>query len=236
MVGERGLTLSGGQRQRIAIARALLADPRILILDDATSSVDAQTEAAIRRGLDEALEGRTTFIVAHRLSTISLADEIVVLDGGRLVDRGTHDELLDRCPLYREIADSRPRRPGLPAARPRGARGGGAAVRRREDGRRRTAVSRPGSGCEEDQARESETGRRSATPGCSRSRSGGRSVATTIAAARSAGCSACSGPTGSASFWMMVALVLATAARARSSLPRRPGDRQGDHAAAISMR
>jgi ATP-binding cassette subfamily B protein len=105
MVGERGLTLSGGQRQRIAIARALLADPRILILDDATSSVDAQTEAAIRRGLDEALRDRTTFIVAHRLSTISLADEIVVLDGGRVVDRGTHEELLDRCPLYREIAD-----------------------------------------------------------------------------------------------------------------------------------
>jgi ATP-binding cassette subfamily B protein len=105
MVGERGLTLSGGQRQRIAIARALLADPRILILDDATSSVDARTEDAIRAGLDEALAGRTTFIVAHRLSTISLADEIVVLDGGRLVDRGTHDELLDRCPLYREIAD-----------------------------------------------------------------------------------------------------------------------------------
>ena len=105
MVGERGLTLSGGQRQRIAIARALLADPRILILDDATSSVDAQTEAAIRRGLDEALEGRTTFIVAHRLSTISLADEIVVLDEGRVVDQGTHEELIDRCPLYREIAD-----------------------------------------------------------------------------------------------------------------------------------
>ncbi|HWO48434.1 MAG TPA: ABC transporter ATP-binding protein [Solirubrobacterales bacterium] len=105
MVGERGLTLSGGQRQRIAIARALLADPRILILDDATSSVDARTEAEIRRGLDEALEGRTTFIVAHRLSTISLADEIVVLDAGRVVDRGTHEELLDRCPLYREIAD-----------------------------------------------------------------------------------------------------------------------------------
>ncbi|HET6832028.1 MAG TPA: ABC transporter ATP-binding protein [Solirubrobacterales bacterium] len=105
MVGERGLTLSGGQRQRIAIARALLADPRILILDDATSSVDAQTEAEIRKGLDEALEGRTTFIVAHRLSTISLADEIVVLDDGRIVDQGTHEELLDRCPLYREIAD-----------------------------------------------------------------------------------------------------------------------------------
>jgi ATP-binding cassette subfamily B protein len=105
LVGERGLTLSGGQRQRVAIARALLADPRILILDDATSSVDARTEAAIRAGLDEALADRTTFIVAHRLSTISLADEIVVLDGGRIVDRGSHDELLDRSPLYREIAD-----------------------------------------------------------------------------------------------------------------------------------
>ena len=105
IVGERGLTLSGGQRQRIAIARALLADPRILILDDATSSVDAQTEAEIKRGLSEALEGRTTFIVAHRLSTISLADEVVVMDRGRLVDRGTHDDLLDRCDLYREIAD-----------------------------------------------------------------------------------------------------------------------------------
>ncbi len=105
MVGERGLTLSGGQRQRLAIARALLADPRILILDDATSSVDSNTEAEIRRGLGEALAGRTTFIVAHRLSTISLADEVVVLDQGRIVDRGTHDELIDRCPLYREIAE-----------------------------------------------------------------------------------------------------------------------------------
>ncbi len=103
-VGERGLTLSGGQRQRIAIARALLADPRILVLDDATSSVDARTEAAIREGLTEAMRGRTTFIVAHRLSTISLADEIVVLDGGRVVDRGTHDELLESSPLYAEIA------------------------------------------------------------------------------------------------------------------------------------
>ena len=104
-VGERGITLSGGQRQRIAIARALLADPRILILDDATSSVDARTEAEIRRGLSEALAGRTTFIVAHRLSTISLADEIVVMDEGRIVDRGGHEELLERCDLYREIAD-----------------------------------------------------------------------------------------------------------------------------------
>ena len=105
VVGERGLTLSGGQRQRIAIARALLAEPRILILDDATSSVDARTEADIKQGLREAMEGRTTFIVAHRLSTISLADEIVVLDQGRIVDRGTHEELLDRCPLYGEIAE-----------------------------------------------------------------------------------------------------------------------------------
>jgi ABC-type multidrug transport system fused ATPase/permease subunit len=105
LVGERGLTLSGGQRQRVAIARALLADPRILILDDATSSVDARTEAAIKRGLREAMSGRTTFIVAHRMSTISLADEVVVMDAGRIVDRGTHDELLERCPLYAEIAE-----------------------------------------------------------------------------------------------------------------------------------
>jgi ABC-type multidrug transport system fused ATPase/permease subunit len=104
-VGERGLTLSGGQRQRVAIARALLADPRILILDDATSSVDATTEAAIKAGLREAMAGRTTFIIAHRLSTVSLADEIVVLDGGRVVDRGTHEELLAGCGFYREIAE-----------------------------------------------------------------------------------------------------------------------------------
>src|SRR5215203_974077 len=104
-VGERGLTLSGGQRQRVAIARALLADPRILILDDATSSVDATTEAEIKAGLREAMAGRTTFIIAHRLSTVSLADEIVVLDGGRIVDRGSHQELLDGCGFYREIAE-----------------------------------------------------------------------------------------------------------------------------------
>jgi ABC-type multidrug transport system fused ATPase/permease subunit len=105
LIGERGLTLSGGQRQRIAIARALLANPRILILDDATSSVDARTEAAIKRGLREVMAGRTTFIVAHRMSTISLADEIVVIDGGTIVDRGSHEELLERCPLYAEIAE-----------------------------------------------------------------------------------------------------------------------------------
>lgn len=105
VVGERGLTLSGGQRQRVAIARALIADPRILILDDATSSVDARTEALITDGLREVMAGRTTFIVAHRLSTISLADEIVVMDEGRIVDRGTHEELLERCPLYAELAE-----------------------------------------------------------------------------------------------------------------------------------
>jgi ATP-binding cassette subfamily B protein len=104
-VGERGLTLSGGQRQRVAIARALLADPRILILDDATSSVDATTEAAIKAGLQEAMAGRTTFIIAHRLSTVSLADEIVVMDGGTVVDRGTHEELMAGCGFYREIAE-----------------------------------------------------------------------------------------------------------------------------------
>jgi ABC-type multidrug transport system fused ATPase/permease subunit len=103
-VGERGLTLSGGQRQRLAIARALLADPRILVLDDATSSVDATTEQAIKAALREVMAGRTTFVIAHRLSTIALADEIVVLEDGRVAARGTHAELLERSPLYAEIA------------------------------------------------------------------------------------------------------------------------------------
>ena len=105
VVGERGLTLSGGQRQRVSIARALLADPRILILDDATSSVDATTERTIKDGLREVMEGRTTLIIAHRLSTVALADEVVVMDGGRIVDRGAHAELLDRCGFYSEIAE-----------------------------------------------------------------------------------------------------------------------------------
>jgi ABC-type multidrug transport system fused ATPase/permease subunit len=105
VVGPRGYTLSGGQRQRVAIARALLADPRILILDDATSSVDARTEAAIKEGLREVMTGRATFIIAHRLSTVSLANEVVVMDAGRIVDRGRHEELLERCSFYSEIAE-----------------------------------------------------------------------------------------------------------------------------------
>jgi ATP-binding cassette subfamily B protein len=103
LVGERGLTLSGGQRQRIAIARAVLANPRILILDDATSSVDASTEQEIKLALAEVMHGRTTFVIAHRLSTITLAQEIVVLDGGHVVAQGDHDALLETSELYREI-------------------------------------------------------------------------------------------------------------------------------------
>ncbi len=105
LVGERGFTLSGGQRQRLAIARAIVADPRILILDDATSSVDASTEQAIKLALRRLMRGRTTLIVAHRLSTITLADEIVVLEAGRVAARGDHDELLQRSDIYREIVE-----------------------------------------------------------------------------------------------------------------------------------
>jgi ABC-type multidrug transport system fused ATPase/permease subunit len=108
-VGERGLTLSGGQRQRVAIARALIQDPRILILDDATSSLDATTEARVKQALSEVMRGRTTVIIGHRLSTIALADRIAVLDGGGLSAVGTHDELLESSDLYREIAEK-----GLP--------------------------------------------------------------------------------------------------------------------------
>ena len=109
VVGERGLTLSGGQRQRVSIARTLIKDPRVLILDDATSSVDATTEAEIKAAMRELMRDRTTFVIGHRLSTIALADEIVVLDDGRVAARGTHDELLEQSDLYREIAEK-----GLP--------------------------------------------------------------------------------------------------------------------------
>ncbi len=111
MIGERGLTLSGGQRQRIAIARAIVARPRILILDDATSSVDASTEQEIKLALAELMAGRTTFVIAHRLSTISLADRILVLEDGRLADSGSHEKLLRTSPLYHEIVTGGPSQP-----------------------------------------------------------------------------------------------------------------------------
>ena len=103
VVGERGYTLSGGQRQRIAIARALLVNPPILILDDATSAIDVKVEQRIHSSLRVLMEGRTTLIIAHRLSTISLADRVVLLDGGRIVADGTHAELLASTPLYSEV-------------------------------------------------------------------------------------------------------------------------------------
>jgi len=105
IVGERGVTLSGGERQRVAIARALLMNPRILILDDSTSSVDTQTEKLIQAALDALMEGRTTFVIAHRLSTVRRADIILVMDKGQIVERGTHDELLKQGGLYKEIHD-----------------------------------------------------------------------------------------------------------------------------------
>ena len=102
-VGERGVTLSGGQKQRIAIARAMLMDPRILILDDATASVDTETEHLIRLALDRLMQGRTTFVIAHRLSTVQRADCILVLEKGHIIARGSHNELLETSPLYHEI-------------------------------------------------------------------------------------------------------------------------------------
>jgi ATP-binding cassette subfamily B protein len=105
-VGERGTTLSGGQKQRIAIARALLLDPRILILDDSTSSVDLATEAQIQAALDRLMKGRTSFVIAQRISTVMNADLILVLDKGSIVASGKHAELLDESPIYAEIYNS----------------------------------------------------------------------------------------------------------------------------------
>ena len=105
VVGERGIRLSGGQRQRLAIARAVLADPRILLLDEATSSLDSESEALIQDGLRSLRHGRTTFVIAHRLSTIRSADQILVLEDGEIVERGTHDELLALGGRYRQLYD-----------------------------------------------------------------------------------------------------------------------------------
>jgi subfamily B ATP-binding cassette protein MsbA len=105
IVGERGVKLSGGQRQRVAIARAILADPAILILDEATSSLDSESEQLIQDGLSALRAGRTTFVIAHRLSTIQSADQILVIEGGEIVERGNHPELLARAGRYRQLYD-----------------------------------------------------------------------------------------------------------------------------------
>ena len=102
-IGERGVKLSGGQRQRLAIARAVLADPRILILDEATSNLDTESERAIQQGLDRLIQGRTCLVIAHRLSTIAAADRILVIDDGQVIEEGTHRELMDRDGRYREM-------------------------------------------------------------------------------------------------------------------------------------
>jgi len=137
VVGERGLTLSGGQRQRIALARALLGDPRILLLDDATSAVDAKVEHEIHAALRDIMRGRTTLLVAHRRSTLHLADRIVVVDAGRVVDQGSDAELLERCALYRSMSSGKDETPvevlaaqvgAVSAAMVKGARTAGVAV------------------------------------------------------------------------------------------------------------
>ena len=105
LVGEKGVTLSGGQKQRVAIARTIIKNPRILILDDATSSVDLETESDIRGALENLMENRTTFIIAHRIQSVMKADLIVVLDKGEIIQMGNHEELLSQEGIYRQIFD-----------------------------------------------------------------------------------------------------------------------------------
>jgi ABC-type multidrug transport system fused ATPase/permease subunit len=105
IVGERGIKLSGGQRQRVSIARAILANPKVLILDEATSSLDSESEEMIQDGLRALRSGRTTFVIAHRLSTIRSADQILVMEGGEIVERGTHSELLAKAGRYKQLHD-----------------------------------------------------------------------------------------------------------------------------------
>src|SRR6185436_9051797 len=105
VVGERGVKLSGGQRQRVSIARAILAQPRVLILDEATSSLDSESEEMIQDGLKTLRSGRTTFVIAHRLSTIRSADQILVMEGGEIVERGSHAELLEKNGRYKQLHD-----------------------------------------------------------------------------------------------------------------------------------
>jgi subfamily B ATP-binding cassette protein MsbA len=106
IVGERGIKLSGGQRQRVAIARALLADPRILILDEATSSLDSESEGLVQAALERLMEGRTTLVIAHRLSTVRDADRLIVVSEGEIVEEGTHDELIEANGLYARLTEA----------------------------------------------------------------------------------------------------------------------------------